>query len=128
MEHIDPKQIALGFGHNGRGGYKVKGLMGLRWSAPYLHDGGVAVGPELSQAGLSETLMKGIEPDPYNSLKAMIDRRLRQQVIDANRKDSRLRDTHVTGQGHEFWVDDGTGFTKEQQDALVHYLLSLKMK
>lgn len=128
MEHIDPKQIALGFGHNGRGGYKVKGLMGLRWSAPYLHDGGVAVGPELSQAGLSETLMKGIKPDPYNSLKAMIDRRLRQQVIDANRKDSRLRDTHVTGQGHEFWVDDGTGFTKEQQDALVHYLLSLKMK
>jgi len=127
--HIDPKQIELGFGHNGSGGgYKVKGLIGLRWSAPYLHDGGVAVGPELSQVGVSETLMKGIKPDPYNSLKAMVDRRLRQQVIDANRKDSRLRDTHITGQGHEFWVDDGTGFTKEQQDALVQYLLSLKMK
>lgn len=129
MGHIDPKQIELGFGHNqSGGGYKVKGLIGLRWSAPYLHDGGVAVGPELSQVGLSETLMKGIKPDPYNSLKAMVDRRLRQQVIDANRKDSRLRDTHITGQGHEFWVDDGTGFTKEQQDALVQYLLSVKMK
>ena len=118
----------MGFGHTSGGGYKVKGLIGLRWSAPYLHDGGVAVGPKLTQTGVSQTLMKGIHPDPYNSLKALIDRKLRLQVIEANRKDSRLRDTHVTGQGHEFWVDESSGFTQEQQDALVKYLLQLKMK
>lgn len=103
-------------------------MIGLRWSAPYLHDGGVAVGPELSQAGVPATLMKGIHPDPYNSLKALIDRKLRLRVVEANRKDSRLRDTHVTGQGHEYWVDESSGFTQEQQDALVKYLLQLKMK
>ncbi|WP_277883723.1 hypothetical protein [Paenibacillus sp. N3/727] len=31
-------------------------------------------------------------------------------------------------QGHEFWVDESIGFTKEQQDALVHHLLYLQMK
>lgn len=129
LDDIDPKQIELGFGHKQLGGgYKVKGLIGLRWSAPYLHDGGVAVGPKLTQTGVSQTLMKGIHPDPYNSLKALIDRKLRLQVIEANRKDSRLRDTHVTGQGHEYWVDESSGFTQEQQDALVKYLLQLKMK
>jgi len=129
LDDIDPDQITLGFGHKqSGGGYKVKGLVGLRWSAPYLHDGGVAVGPDLSQIGVSETLMKGIQPDPYNSLKAMIDRKLRSQVIEANRKDARLRDTHVTGQGHVHWVDEDSGFTQEQQDALVKYLLQLKMK
>ncbi|MHA2858422.1 electron transport protein [Paenibacillus lautus] len=128
LDGIDPEQIKLGFGHKSGGGYKVKGLIGLRWSAPYLHDGGVAVGPELSQAGVPATLMKGIHPDPYNSLKALIDRKLRLRVVEANRKDSRLRDTHVTGQGHEYWVDESSGFTQEQQDALVKYLLQLKMK
>lgn len=128
LDNIDPEQIKLGFGHTSGGGYKVKGLIGLRWSAPYLHDGGVAVGPKLTQTGVSQTLMKGIHPDPYNSLKALIDRKLRLQVVEANRKDSRLRDTHVTGQGHEFWVDESSGFTQEQQDALVKYLLQLKMK
>lgn len=82
----------------------------------------------MSQAGVPATLMKGIRPDPYNSLKAMIDRKLRQQVLEANLQDKRMRDTHVTGQGHEFWVDESSGFTPEQQDALVHYLLNLKMK
>lgn len=129
LDGIDPKQIELGFGHHqSGGGYKVKGLIGLRWSAPYLHDGGVAVGPELGQIGVAESVMKGIQPDPYNSLKALIDRKLRMQVIEANRKDARLRDTHITGQGHEYWVDESSGFTKEEQDALVKYLLQLKMK
>lgn len=128
MSHIDPEQLKLGFAHKGsEGGYKVMGLIGLRWSAPYLHDGGVAVGRELSQAGVPATLLKGTLPDPYNSLKAMIDSKLRERVIEANRKDQRLQDTHVTGQGHEFWVDESTGFTKEQQDALVQYLLNLQM-
>ncbi|WP_152669073.1 electron transport protein [Paenibacillus sp. DMB20] len=127
--HLDPGQLKLGFAHQGsEGGYKVMGLIGLPWSAPYLHDGGVAVGPELPQLGISGTLFKGILPDPYNSLKAMIDQKLRQRVIEANRSDARLRDTHVTGQGHEFWVDENTGFTKEQQNALIQYLLQLKMK
>ncbi|MGG1878742.1 electron transport protein [Paenibacillus cisolokensis] len=126
---VEPDQLTLGLGHkNTGGGYKVKGLIGLRWSAPYLHDGGVAVGPELTQVGVSATLMKGISPDPYNSLKAMVDRNLRELVVKANREDQRLKDTSVTGQGHEYWVDETTGYTKEQQDALIQYLLNLKLK
>lgn len=127
-DHLDPDQLRLGFGHgNSGGGYKVKGLIGLKWSAPYLHDGGVAVGPELTQVGVAATLMKGITPDPYNSLKAIIDKNLRELVVEANLKDKRLRDTSVTGQGHEHWVDETTGYTKEEQDALIQYLLNLKL-
>jgi hypothetical protein len=32
---------------------------------------------------------------------------------------------HIQGIGHEYWVDESTGFTKSEQDALIHYLLSL---
>jgi hypothetical protein len=34
-----------------------------------------------------------------------------------------LKSAHVSGQGHEFWVDETNGFTKEQQKALIYYLL-----
>src|SRR5690606_1393341 len=48
----------LGFAADGRGGYKVKGLIGLAWRAPYLHAGGVAVGSDAeSQLGLPGTTM-----------------------------------------------------------------------
>jgi hypothetical protein len=33
-------------------------------SAPYLHDGGVAVGPDPAQTGIAATLLAGIAPDP----------------------------------------------------------------
>lgn len=110
------------------GGYKVKGLIGLQWSAPYLHDGGVAVGMDMeNELGLPGTLSKGIIPDPFNSLKALIDRDLRKKVIDAN-DIPEINEAHVTGQGHSFWVDEEAGFTEEEQEALINYLLSLELK
>lgn len=126
-QHLDPEQIKMGFAHgNSPGGYKVKGLIGLYWSAPYLHDGGVAVGPNIkTQLGIPGTLNKGIEPDPVNSLRAMVDRRLRRKVIEANQSSKKLRDVHVQGIGHEFWADEEAGVTKEQQDGLIQYLLNL---
>jgi len=128
--HLDPEQFKLAFARgDSPGGYKVKGLIGLYWSAPYLHDGGVAVGrDERTQLGVAGTLMKGIPVDPANSLRALIDRRLWREVIEANRRSPELRGAHVEGIGHEFWVDDAGGFTREQQDALVHYLLTLKSR
>lgn len=101
--------------------------MGLYWTAPYLHDGGVAVGKDVgTQLGVSGTLLKGIMPDPFNSLKALVDKKLREKVITANRSSKALRQTHVQGIGHEFWVDESTGFTKEEQEALIKFLLSIK--
>jgi mono/diheme cytochrome c family protein len=124
---LDRDQIKLGFAHgDSQGGYKVKGLIGLNWSAPYLHDGGIAVGPNIdNQLGLPGTLLNGIKPDPANSLKALIDQQLRKKVIQANQTSSDLQDTHTSGVGHEFWVDASTGFTEKEQQALIDYLLSL---
>lgn len=126
-DHLDPEQIKLAFAHgDSPGGYKVKGLIGLYWSAPYLHDGGVAVGPDdRTQLGVAGTLLKGVPPDPVNSLRALVDRQLRERVLAANRQSPALRDAHVTGAGHEFWVDGEAGFTRGEQDALIHYLLTL---
>ncbi|CCQ96250.1 hypothetical protein CULT_40006 [[Clostridium] ultunense Esp] len=36
------------------------------------------------------------------------------QVIVANRASKALQETHVQGIGHEFWVNETTGFTKEE--------------
>jgi len=33
--------------------------------------------------------------------------------------------SHVTGEGHAFWVDAAAGFTPADQAALVTYLLSV---
>ncbi|HZG17790.1 MAG TPA: electron transport protein [Candidatus Bathyarchaeia archaeon] len=120
------QQLQIAWAQSGsRGGYKSMSLLGLFWSAPYLHDGGVAVGKDRSQVGVPQTEMKGVAPDPYNSLLAMVDKDLREKVIASNRSEDFLRQAHVTGEGHPFWVDRTTGFTKEEQDALVRYLLSL---
>jgi hypothetical protein len=125
-EHLDPSQIQLGYAWgDSPGGYKVKGLIGLKWTAPYLHDGGVAVGRDLSQLGIAGTVLKGVIPDPENSLRALVDRELRRKVIEANRSSEQLKKMHVSGIGHEFYVDQFTGFTKQQQDALIRYLQSL---
>ncbi len=108
------------------GGYKTKGLLGLAWTAPYLHDGGVAVGVDAGrELGLPGTLLAGIRPDPANSLRALIDRGLRRLVIDANRKAGLDEKVQVEGIGHEFWVDAGSGFSSAEQDALIAYLLGL---
>jgi hypothetical protein len=124
-EQLDKEQIRLAFAHgDSKGGYKVPSLIGLSWSAPYLHDGGVAVGPN-GELGLTGTLGKGIVPDARNSLRALIDRTLRQQVIRANVSDPQLRAVHVSGDGHRYWIDQQEDFTKEEQEAVIDYLLSL---
>ncbi|MGG1677879.1 electron transport protein [Neobacillus sp. NRS-1170] len=125
---LNPGQINLAFGiGNTKGGYKVPSLIGLYWSAPYLHDGGVAVGANIkTQFGPEGTLNKSILPDPYNSLRALVDKSLRTQVIKANQTSESLRKSNVTGQGHEYWIDASTGFSQQEQDALIKYLLTLK--
>jgi len=125
---LDSQQIQLAFAYGGTpGGYKVPSLIGVYWSAPYLHDGGVAVGPNAqTQCGVPGTLLQGIPPDPVNSLRALIDRALRQQVIAANATAPSLLAMHVQGTGHEFWVDAETGFTPADQETLIQYVFSLR--
>ncbi|WP_394356208.1 electron transport protein [Bacillus changyiensis] len=126
--HLNQEQIKLAWAKNGSpGGYKVPSLIGLYWSAPYLHDGGVAVGSSLKEIGIPGTLSKGKLADPYHSLLAMIDRDLRQQVINSNSASPDLKTVRVTGKGHEFWVDAKNGFSKKEQQALLEYLLSVEM-
>jgi hypothetical protein len=124
--HLTTDQdIGRSLGHDDVGGYKVKGLIGLYWHAPYLHMGDVAVGPDATRdLGVPGTLLSGRLPDPSNSLRALVDRELRARVIDANRG-APSWDMGVRGIGHEFWVDTEAGFSAEDQDALLHYLLLL---
>jgi hypothetical protein len=125
LNELEAQQIPIAFGHDGKGGYKVKGLVGLYWTAPYLHDGGVAVGKlatATEELGLTGTLKQGKPVDPYNSLKALVDRELRVKVIRANEP---YFEVNVTGEGHEFWVDPEAGFTEEEQHLLIQYLLSI---
>lgn len=122
----NPDQIKLSFAHgNSKGGYKVPSLKGLYWRAPYLHDAGVSVGANVKEdIGVTETLLKNKKPDPFNSLRALIDQNLRQKVIKANQRSLELQKMHVQGIGHTFWVDATTGFSKAEQDALIEYLMS----
>jgi cytochrome c551/c552 len=124
-DYLDRKDIKLAYAHgDSPGGYKVKGLVGLYWTAPYLHDGGVAVGPNgKTDIGVSATLLKGIPADPKNSLKALVDKKLREKVVKANKASKQLQQNHTVGSGHNYWVDETTGFTKEDQEALVQYLM-----
>jgi hypothetical protein len=126
LNGMSEEQIRLAFARgDSPGGYKTPSLYGLYWSAPYLHDGGVAAGPEPGQYGIPGTFGAGILPDPAESLRALVDKRLRGKVVEANHADRGLREAHVEGVGHEFWVDETTGFTRREQDALIHYLLTL---
>ncbi len=109
-----------------KGGYKVPSLVGLALSAPYLHDGGVAVGADLSAVGVRATRGAGVAADPVNSLRALVDRTLRDQVIAANRADPSLAAMNIRGQGHAFWVDAPAGYSDDEQTALIDFLLSLK--
>jgi hypothetical protein len=122
---LDPQQIQLAFAHgDSLGGYKTPGLSGLFWSAPYLHDGGVAVGAdEKTELGAAGTVLRFVAPDPSHSLRALLDRELRARVIEANDASADLQQVHVRGVGHEFWVDSSAGFDSEDQRSLIHYLL-----
>ncbi|PZD94997.1 electron transport protein [Paenibacillus sambharensis] len=129
IDYLSEDEVKMSVAHDGKGGYKVPSLNGLYWSAPYLHDGGVAVGPKGgTQLGIPGTLYQGIVPDPVNSLRAMIDRDLRKQVVEANHNHKDLRKLNIEGVGHDHYVDSKNGFTKEEQDALIHYLLTLHDK
>jgi hypothetical protein len=108
------------------GGYKTPSLLGLYLTAPYLHDGGVAVRKGATDAtglGLSGTLSQGILPDAEASLRALIDRNLRQQVVLSNRANPALVISNLDGSGHDFYVDG----TDRQQD-LINFLLALDDK
>lgn len=121
-----PEDRMLAWAHGpSNGGYKVPSLVGLALSAPYLHDGGVAVGADLGAVGVRATRGSGVPADPANSLRAMFDRVLRQQVIAANAGDPSLRLMNVRGEGHTFWVDNEAGYSDEEQQALIDFLLSL---
>lgn len=119
-------QLRLAMAHDGVGGYKVPGLLGLWWSAPYLHDGGVAVGVDEALVGVGDTRGRGLPVDPRSSLRALVDRELRGRVLAANRADARRWELHVRGVGHEFWVDPPAGFSAAEQRALIEHLLSLR--
>lgn len=124
-DKLDREQLNLTLAQGNEGGYKVKGLIGLAWSPPYLHDGGVSVGPDESKdLGIPGTLRKAIDPDARNSLRALVDRNLRQKVIEANKQDPSLQHVHVTGEGHEYWVDEKAGFTEAEREALIDYLMT----
>ncbi len=109
---FDPKQVDLAWAHNGSGGgYKVPSLVGLFWTAPYLHDGGVAVGKdETRNLGLPGTVEINQMPDPFNSLKALVDRNLRARVVGANEASLALQRMNVQGIGHNYWVDSRIRF------------------
>lgn len=120
-------QVQLAWGQGGtEGGYKVPNLVGLAWTAPYLHDSGIAVGLDAEhQLGVPATLYKGVAPDPANSLRALVDRDLRAQVVAANAASDTARIARVTGEGHAFWADAASSISREDQTALIAYLLSI---
>ncbi|WP_246275508.1 di-heme oxidoredictase family protein [Brasilonema bromeliae] len=124
------------------GGYKTTSLLGLSFSAPYLHDGGVAVRAgglrvnengsftvvDPSGLGLTGTLSQGLPADPASSLRALVDRDLRALVVTANKAYPPLVRSNLDGTGHDFYVDRQAGFNPNQQTDLINFLLALDDK
>ncbi|MBW4604461.1 MAG: hypothetical protein KME29_34065 [Calothrix sp. FI2-JRJ7] len=122
-----------------KGGYKTTSLRGLYLSAPYLHDGGVAVRAgslkvdrngsftivEKSGLGLTGTISQGIPADAASSLRALVDRELRAKVVEANKANPSLVRSNLDGTGHNFYVDRLAGFNPNQQTDLINFLLAL---
>ncbi|WP_265272732.1 di-heme oxidoredictase family protein [Nostoc sp. KVJ3] len=122
-----------------KGAYKTTTLRGLYVSAPYLHDGGVAVRTgslkvdsnggftvvDKSGLGLSGTLSQGIPADATSSLRALVDRDLRASVVKANKANPALVRSNLDGTGHDFYVDRQAGFNSNQQADLINFLLAL---
>jgi hypothetical protein len=122
-----PEDRTHGWAHGASaGGYKVPSLVGLPWSAPYLHDGGVAVGADPTVVGVRATRGSRVTVDPANSLRALLDRVLREQVVRANAADPALAAMNIRGGGHTFWVDVEAGYSDDEQQALIDYLLALR--
>lgn len=121
-----------------KGGYKTPSLRGVYLSPPYLHDSGVAVraGAIAVEArnitikdpnglGLSGTLSQGIPADASSSLRALLDRRLRRQVIASNKANPALVLSNLDGTGHRFYVDPQAGYSIDKQTDLINFLLAL---
>ena len=99
------------------------GRLGAYWNAPYLHDGGVAVGDNIeTEVGVPATLLSNVPVNPANSLLGLIDRQLRDRILKANPA-AGLEALDVQGIGHEYWVDEEAGFSVQDQQALIQYLL-----
>ncbi|MBU7586978.1 MAG: hypothetical protein KAF91_29700, partial [Nostoc sp. TH1S01] len=138
-EGISDSPTSLPKGLAPNGGYKTPTLRGVYLSAPYLHDGGVAVRAgslkvnsngsftivDPSGLGIPGTLRRGISADAASSLRALVDRDLRNRVINANKADIGLVRSNIDGTGHEFYVDWQAGFTPKQQTDLINFLLAL---
>ena len=120
------------------GGYKTTSLRGVYSSPPYLHDSGVAVRAgaiavdqdqititDPSGLGLTGTLSQGLPANAANSLRALVDRDLRRQVIATNKADPRLASSNLDGTGHRFYVDRKAGYSSKDQTDLVNFLLAL---
>lgn len=135
---VSKEDYKLAFAIGNAGGYKVPSLIGLHVTAPYLHDGGVAVSKNALQInendyqiinpdelGLPGTALKQIVPDASASLRALIDRNLRRRVVAANRAEPTLTLSNADGSGHNYWVDKQAGFTIQDQNNVIEFLLSL---
>lgn len=135
---ISPFDYNLAYAIGNSGGYKVPSLIGLQVTAPYLHDGGVAVGKDAlkvdekgyeivnpNQLGIAATLVDRVLPDPNGSLRALVDRNLRRQVVMANRANSDLQKSNTEGTGHNYWVDKQAGYSIQDQNDLIEFMLSL---
>lgn len=140
-EGISESSTTLPKGILPNGGYKTTTLRGLYFSAPYLHDGGVAVREgslnvfhdgrfqvvDPSGLGLTGTLSQALPADPASSLRALLDHELRNQVVAANKLNPALSPerSNLDGTGHEFYVDNQAGFSPQQQTDLINFLLAL---
>ncbi|HKQ46517.1 MAG TPA: hypothetical protein VJZ71_00430 [Phycisphaerae bacterium] len=124
---------------NPEGGYKVTGLLGTYFKAPYLHDGSVAstegaihvaadgsyLVVDRGGIGIPGTTKSGRAVHAGNSLRVLLDRDLRRILLENNASDPTLVTNGVEGTGHEFFVDPANGFNFQQQTDLIAFLLAL---
>jgi cytochrome c5 len=142
-----PTPTSLAFGLEPNGGYKTPTLRGLYTSAPYLHDGGAAIAPNAIVPGpqgwfvpaaivggapygfgIPYTTQQALPADPSNSLRALLDRTLRAEVVAVNHgyNGGALLLINLEGVGHDFYVDAETGWASPQdQTDLINFLLAL---
>ena len=142
-----PTPTSLPFGLEPGGGYKTTTLRGLWFTAPYLHDGGVSIAPGALVAGphgwfvpaeivggapvgfgSPYTTVQALPADPANSLRALLDRTLRAEVVAVNAgyNGGKLTLINIQGVGHDFYVDAESGWaTPANQTDLINFLLAL---
>ncbi len=74
---------------------------------------------------MTGTLLQNVLPDANASLRVLLDRNRRQPTVASNRNNSSLQQANVDGSGHVYWVDEAAGFTAQDQNDLIQFLLSL---